>query len=201
MLKNIVVVVQGYAGKNPPNNKTQAQNDPNTGIDRTGLGKISEAFSGTSNQVVTFASSHSDNTTNDAIGTVNDFKSANSDGKVFLVGHSLGGDNVVNIAEGLEGVEVDLAVTLDIADYWNDDTASPNVKNFVNINQGNDFPGGENVEGNGTTYVQNFEAVESTHTSIDNDFVGTVIQMISNMSGVPPNSTPKVNNHDEVKKY
>ncbi|MEZ4983520.1 MAG: RHS repeat-associated core domain-containing protein [Saprospiraceae bacterium] len=199
--QNMVIVVQGYTGTNPPNNKTQARNDPGSSIDRTGLGKINDAFSGTSNQVVTFSSSHSDNTINDAIGSVNDFKSANPDGKVFLVGHSLGGDNVVNIAEGLGNVGVELAVTLDIADYWDDDNASSNVKNFVNISQNNDFPGGEDVEGNGTTYVQNFSAVKSTHRSIDNDFVGTVIQMISNMTGVSPNSTPKVNSHEEVKRH
>lgn len=94
-------------------------------------------------------------------------------------------------------------VTLDVADLGNfDDNVSSNVINAVNIFQRNDLPFGADTENNnsGNSTVQNFKALNSTHTSLDNEFVGTVIQMISNITGVQPNSTPKMNSHEEVKK-
>jgi len=80
-------------------------------------------------------------------------------------------------------------VTLDIADYWDSDNAPNNVNNVVNIYQTNDFPGGEDVEGSGNTNVQNFNAKKSTHRSIDQDFIGTILQMIQNLTQTTPNST------------
>ena len=65
---------------------------------------------------------------------------------MIVVGHSLGGDNSVNIVRDLDKVDVDLLVTLDIADYWEDDNIPPNVDEAVNVYQDNDIVGGEDVE-------------------------------------------------------
>lgn len=198
--QNLVVSTLGFnrnAG-NPKVGQTQAQS-----VGKSGLGAISHAFSGTENQVVNYRSSLNNNTVNDISGTVTDFKAANPDGKVILVGHSAGADNTINAANDLGDVQVDLMITLDIADLGNfDDNVGSNVANAVNIFQRNDLPFGADTENNssGNSTVQNFKALHSTHTSIDNEFVGTIIQMISNITGVSPNSTPKVNSHEEVKK-
>lgn len=200
---NLIIVIQGYVGVNPPKNKTQANHDPNSYVDYGGLGDIKKAFGNKSEtQVVIFSSSHAQNTINDAASTITDFKAANPEGKIIIVGHSLGADNAVNLGAKVEDVAIDLMITLDIADYWDDDNISSNVKDAVNFFQNNDWPGGEDIEAidPSKTNIQNFEALESTHTTIDNDFAGTVIQMIEGTTGVEADYKPTPQNHDKVKK-
>ena len=185
--KHLVVVVQGFWGE-PGNNKTLVSNTP-MAVDNTGLGAIEQGFGSKSKiQVVTYNSSRESGTIADVSKTIDNFMSANPDGEIIMVGHSLGADNVINVANEIDH-EIDLIITLDIADYWDSDNAPSNVNNVVNIYQTNDFPGGEDVEGNGNTNVQNFNAKKSTHRSIDQDFVGTILQMIENLTQTKPNST------------
>ncbi|KAB1061956.1 RHS repeat-associated core domain-containing protein [Salibacter halophilus] len=198
--KHLVVVVQGFWGE-PGKNKTLVSNTP-MAVDNTGLGSVEQGFGGKSQiQVATYNSSRKSGTIADVGQTIDNFMSANPDGEIIMVGHSLGADNVMDIANETEH-EIDLIITLDIADYWDSDNAPSNVNNVVNIYQTNDFPGGEDVEGNGNTNVQNFNAKKSTHRSIDQDFAGTILQIIENQVHVKPSSTSAGNaaSHEDVDK-
>jgi hypothetical protein len=99
--KTLVIVIQGYIG-DPQDGHTQAENDASgySQVDQGGLGDIQTAYgSNPEVQVVTFSSSQSDNTTNDASQTIKNFKEMNPDGQVIIVGHSLGGDNAIEIVQ------------------------------------------------------------------------------------------------------
>jgi hypothetical protein len=92
-------------------------------------------------------------------------------------------------------------VTVDICDTWEDDNVSDNVKVAVNIYQDNDWQGGEDVEADdpSKTKVTNVESTTATHTSIDNMFVGTIIQMIGHAAGQVPAYVPPPSGPDQGK--
>ena len=194
--KFLVVVIQGFWGE-PGKNKTLVNNTP-LQIDNTGLGAIEQSFGDKSNiQVATYNSSRESGTIGDVNQTINNFMTENSDGKIIVVGHSLGADNSIDLSHQVSS-EIELMVTLDIADYWDSDNVSSSVKNLINIYQTNDFPGGEDVEGTSKTNVQNFRAKNSTHRSIDQDYVGSIIQMIQNITQTTPNANSAGKPHDNT---
>jgi len=165
--------VQGYNGADPKNGSTQAQNSG--GVDTGGLGSLASLNGGTT-QVAVFSSSQSSNTQDDIASSVREFNSVNPDGKVVLVGHSLGADNLVEMVNSNKDLKVNTLITLDIADHYDDDNIPGNVANAKNYYQTNDFPGGEKIEVDdpSKTTGQNILAPNSTHRSIDNDLKDTV---------------------------
>jgi RHS repeat-associated protein len=185
----LVLVLQGFAG-NPPNGATQAQNAGGEGLDPYGLGKIQQAASGsTTIQVVTYASSTSDNTKGDVTKTIKDFSSKNAHGKVVLVGHSQGADNIVELAKENKNLKLNLVITLDIKDADNngifsvdDDNIPSNVQYAINYYQTGEMVGGEKIEIDNKKKTQgaNILSPGSNHRSIDNDMVNYVIQDIQN---------------------
>lgn len=184
--ETLVFVLQGFGG-NPPDNRTQAQNaGGNLGVDMQGLGKISKAASGSTKiQVVTFASSSSENTKNDVKKTILDFKKQNANGKVVIVGHSGGGDNAIELAKENPNLIFDLIITLDTQDpkpYGIDDNnINANVKNVINYYQIEEGIGAETVDfDSDVTNGANIVSPGSNHRSIDNDQVGNVIKDINN---------------------
>lgn len=145
-----------------------------------------------------FASSQSSNTQNDVAASISAFRSSTPDGKVILVGHSLGADNMVEMVNNNKGLKIDGLITLDIADYWDDDNIPANVSTAYNYYQTNDFPGGEKIEimDPSKTSGVNILAPNSTHRSIDNDLkdvvknVVTGILQASPVVGPPPPPQP-----------
>lgn len=128
-------------------------------------------LSNSNTRVVIFDSSQNENTKTDISSTINSFNENHPDGIVAAIGHSLGADNLVETVNDKRNVKVDLMVTLDIADYYDDDNIPSNVSKAVNYYQTNDFPGGEKIEpakGNNTSKIINVQ-VDSTHRNIDND--------------------------------
>ncbi|WP_250254222.1 hypothetical protein [Chryseobacterium sp. Marseille-Q3244] len=101
---------------------------------------------------------------------------------VAAVGHSLGGDNLVEKVNENKNLKVDLMVTLDIMDFISDtEIKSENVSKVVNYRQTKNLYGGEKVttsEDNKTTKVINVLAPKSDHRSIDNDLSKKVTEVV-----------------------
>ncbi|OBW40486.1 hypothetical protein AB670_03150 [Chryseobacterium sp. MOF25P] len=176
--KNLVIGVQGYNGNDTKKGATQSQNAG--GIDYSGMGALTN-LSNSNTRVVIFDSSQNENTKTDIANTITSFNKSHPEGIVAAVGHSLGADNLVETVNDKPQVKVDLLVTLDIADYYDDNKIPSNVSKAVNYYQTNDFPGGEKVEstsGNSSSKIINVK-VDSTHRNIDNDMSKTVNNVVN----------------------
>jgi predicted alpha/beta hydrolase family esterase len=141
-------------------------------------------------QVNVFSSSHSSETIEDVVETMNNFKSANPNGQIILVGHSLGADNAIEASQETTQ-NISLIITLDIAAYWDTDYLSGNVTNAQNYYQNREVLGGEDIEFNSkNTTGTNTECTSCTHTSIDNDLRGNVISTIAEFTNIIPDYQP-----------
>ncbi|VEH21402.1 Uncharacterised protein [Chryseobacterium nakagawai] len=178
--QNLVVVVQGWSG-NTRAGYTQAQNRGDGTVDKQGLGAL-QSLSNSNTKVVVFDSSRNENTKNDINSTISSFNENHPDGVVAAVGHSLGGDNLVEKVNENKNLKVDLMVTLDIMDFISDtEIKSENVSKVVNYRQTKNLYGGEKVttsEDNKTTKVINVLAPKSDHRSIDNDLSKKVTEVV-----------------------
>lgn len=180
--KNLVIVNQGYVGSPPPG-ATQSQNyakyNKDGGIDYDGIGIINNLNSATT-QVGVFASAKGEVTKNDILTSIKSFRKQSPDGKLIMVGHSMGADNLVELVNEHTEVKVDLLFTLDIADDplsgADDDNISSNVKTAVNYYNKNDgfmhsAIGGEDIEANDSSKTKILNVpVNSPHTQIDNTY-------------------------------
>ena len=180
--KNLVIVNQGYVGSPPPGS-TQAQNytkyNKESYIDYDGIGVINNLNSSTT-QVGIFASSKGETTKNDILSTISSFREKSPDGKLIMVGHSMGADNLVELVNEHTEVKVDLLFTLDIADDprsgIDDDNIPSNVKNAVNYYNNRDGfmgvgIGGEDIEVNDSQKTNALNVpVSSSHKTIDNEY-------------------------------
>ncbi len=177
--QNLVVVVQGWSG-DTRKGYTQAQNRGDGSVDKAGLGAL-QSLSSSNTKVVIFDSSRNENTKNDINSTISSFNESHPDGVVAAVGHSLGGDNLVEKVNENKNLKVDLMVTLDIMDVYSDTKIPSNVSKAVNYYQTKNIYGGEKIErtsDNKTTKIVNTLAPESDHKSIDNDLSKRVTEVI-----------------------
>lgn len=180
--KNLVIVNQGYVGSPPPG-ATQAQNytkyNEDSYIDYDGIGVINNLNSSTT-QVGVFASGKGEATKNDILSTINSFRKQSPDGKLIMVGHSMGADNLVELVNENPKVKVDLLFTLDIADDpfsgIDSDRIPSNVKSAVNYYNKNDGfmhsgIGGEDIEAKDPSKTKILNVpVSASHTEIDNKY-------------------------------
>jgi len=180
--KNLVIVNQGWVG-NPPKGATQAQNFVKTnkegGIDYTGIGILNNLNSLTT-QVGIFASSTGEVTKNDILTSIQSFRKQSPNGKLIMVGHSMGADNEVELVKEHPEINVDLLFTLDIADDprsgYDDDNIPPNVKTAINYYNKNDgfmhsSIGGEDIEVENSVKTKGINVpVSASHTEIDNKY-------------------------------
>lgn len=125
----VIIVVQGWANGgtregSPPDGATQAQNNvqtnANAGPDEA-FGTLPNLVGGNGQagnvQTFVYASSLRRNTADDVAQTAIAFKKQNPQGRVIIVGHSLGAQNVVD-ALGImanNNTKADLTITVDIA--------------------------------------------------------------------------------------
>jgi RHS repeat-associated protein len=144
--------------------------------------------SGPSLQIVTFASSTSNVTKDDVVQSIKNFRSIHPNGRVILVGHSQGADNIVELAKENKDIHIDLIITLDIKDKdmfsIDDDDIPSNVKNAINYYQENESfgIGGEKIEidDQDKTNGTNILSPGSNHRSIDNDLSPYISEDINN---------------------
>lgn len=186
-VQNLVIVVQGYNGADPPNGKTQAQNN-SEGIDLSGLGGAI-GVANPQTQVVVFSSSNTSNTVEDIAATINNFKKMNPNGKVVLVGHSLGAENVVEVAQDNKNITIDLFIAVDAHDLIFEPTSSTipsNIKKVINYFQTEDKRGisGQQYkeEDKSTTGINKEVKNTGGHTEIDNKLSETIKTDIFNFT-------------------
>ena len=131
--KNLVVVTLGYDGTNRPEGSTQNISPDNALGTIQGSGNLS---------VVHYASSQTDSTQNDMLGTIKSFQSAHPDGQVIMVGHSGGADNNVELAKNNPDIKINMMITLDARDPkqtgWTDTNIPSNVSSSINYYQNQD---------------------------------------------------------------
>ncbi|MBL1220987.1 hypothetical protein JET18_09070 [Chryseobacterium sp. L7] len=173
--ENLVVVVQGWpGGQDTLPNKTQAQNVGGTSnpdfkgkgnVDLPGIGGL-VGLENSNSRVAVFDSSQNENTKNDLKTTISSFNKVHPNGIVSAVGHSLGGDNLVESVNENKNLKVDLLVTLDILDTYSDTNIPSNVSKAVNYYQNKDFFGGEKIEaGKDNKNIKNHKSTFSKFNS------------------------------------
>ena len=175
---NLVVVNLGYDGQNRPEGSTQ-----NVGPDDA-LGTI-QGSGGL--DVVHYASSQTQSTQNDMLGTIKSFQSAHPEGKVIMVGHSGGADNNVELAKNNPDVKINMMITLDVRDPkqtgWTDTNIPSNVQSSINYYQNQDalnLISDRKMDFSSSTNGVNILSPGSNHRSIDNDQLKNVINDINN---------------------
>tara|TARA_R110002153_G_C13186739_1_gene485620 strand:- start:228 stop:932 length:705 start_codon:yes stop_codon:yes gene_type:complete len=195
--ENLVIVIQG--ANNPVKDAikdNQIQVDNTSSRDYDGLGLVESYVEDEKTQVMTYVGTHSFNLTPiRIINMVNDFKLSKPNGKIILVGHSLGAYNIVQALKELNkiNVSVDLVILLDTSNkkYNNYDfVVQKNVKNIINYTSPKwsdklrffTNSGGQVVlsEGNIYTNYSNLEIAGVEHTTIDNEITTLVINDIQN---------------------
>jgi hypothetical protein len=170
--------------------------DNTSSRDYDGLGLVESYVEDEKTQVMTYVGTHSFNLTPiRIINMVNDFKLSKPNGKIILVGHSLGAYNIVQALKELNkiNVSVDLVILLDTSNkkYNNYDfVVQKNVKNIINYTSPKwsdklrffTNSGGQVVlsEGNIYTNYSNLEIAGVEHTTIDNEITTLVINDIQN---------------------
>ncbi len=188
---SLVIVVQGMENANPDREHTQVQNDKynKSGIEINGLSRIyDDAKDKPEIQVVVFSSSTNEFTKKDITTTIREFKKMNPNGNVIVTGHSLGADNLVEMARENTDLTIDHMILLDLADpSWDTDNISSNVKSVNNYfvpdkSLLGSNPGGEEIEIDDPkqTTGKNIPKPNSTHTSIDQDMQNDVSKEILN---------------------
>ena len=205
---NLVIVIQGV--NNPFKDfiyKNKTQVDAINSRDEKGLGYIKSKNFSKDTQVLSYVSSHSENLTpEDVYSTIYYYKLFNPTGKVIMVGHSIGGYNIIQVVNRLEkeNIKVDLAILIDPANKKGNNVEYQypnNVNQLINLtspeySDGFKFftnSGGRSMTTN-SNYI-NIEIKNTTHTDIDNKTYLKINQLLKDFlqKGINPIS--------EIKKY
>ena len=178
-------------------NKTMVEN--HDGRDIPGLGEIEKKYFNDSTHVSTYTGTHNLLlTTEDIIQEVYYFKQLNPNGKVVLLGHSLGSYNLIKACEKLKSLNIDVDLLITIDPQYKDKTRRvqetlvlncmipSNVKVCLNyyvrdidefqeelLSGGNAYP--INKE---KTKVVNYAVSNCTHTNIDNSLAKPLQSLI-----------------------
>jgi len=186
--KNLIIAVQGWANGNPDPGKTQVTPDKNS----FSSSLMSAYGSQEGTQVAVFGASMISRTPDDISASIKAFREVSPDGKLVVVGHSLGGDNAVTAVTNTPDAKVDKLITLDISDPIGkaDNSIPSNVTEAKNYYQtSNPLVGGTRVEpasGNSTTKVTNVATTDdTTHTNIDNNYRYNVVNDVKKV--IPTN--------------
>jgi hypothetical protein len=193
--ENLIIVVQG--ANNPLKDVVRGneiQVDITSSRDMDGLGLIESKVTNQNTQVFTYVGTHTFNLTPEKIiNMVNDFKLFKPEGKVILVGHSVGGFNIIQSLNELSklNISVDLVILIDAANKKHNHYnffVEDNVKNLINYtspkwsdnlifftNSGGEVKlNGENKK----TIYKNIEIKNTEHTTIDNKITNIVVDDI-----------------------
>src|SRR5690606_25496459 len=98
-------------------------------------------------------------------------------------------------------IEVDMLITVDIMDHYQDDNIPTNVKNAINFRQVEDVLTGEDIEFDDESVTNSADRIVkgATHTSIDNDLSGYINSMLWRyVNGVPASEITNEVKTDEL---
>lgn len=193
--ENLVIVIQG--ANNPfydtlDKNKTQV--DITKSRDLDGLGYIESNLNNHKTKVLTYVASYSYNLTPQEVYTnIYYHKLLKPNGKIILVGHSLGAYNIVQILNKLkkQNINIDLVIFLDIANKKNNSTnyyVNSNVNRIINFTSdewSDNFYFFTNSGGkvfreykNKKTQIYSYHIKNTTHTTIDNKIYKKIFEII-----------------------
>ena len=206
--ENLVIVVQGADDKDKDVvKKDHTQVDNHNARDKSGLGQLNNKMFDKKTEVITFSGTHSSKLTpDDIVSTIYQFKQKKPDGKVVLLGHSLGASNLAEVCRQLDlyDIKVDLLITIDAADKKVngalDITVPSNVKNAINYSAPKDSFMGVFVSGgqasakdSKSTNLINIKLRGVGHTNIDNTLALPTAKLIKNYlkSGSSPVESAK----------
>ena len=194
--ENLVIVAQG--ADNPTKDvvdKGKTQVDNHKARDVSGLGQInSKTFADKKTEVISYSGTHSsDLTPKDIVTTIYQFKQTKPNGKVVLLGHSLGASNLAEVCRQLDlyDIKVDLLITIDAANFEVngalDINVPSNVKNVINYSapkdgfMGRTISGGQaSADDSKLTNLVNIKLTKVGHTNIDNTLVIPTAKLIKN---------------------
>jgi hypothetical protein len=195
--ENLIIVVQG--ANNPIKDvvkSNEIQVDKTSSRDYDGLGMVEKIIGNDKNQVFTFVGTHTFNLTPEKIITiVNDFKLFKPNGKIILVGHSVGAYNITQSLNEFKklNIDINLVILIDAANkknnYYNF-IVEENVKTIINYTSpkwSDNLKFFTNSGGkvtlskhNKRTDCVNIEIKGVEHTTIDNKITNLVIGDINN---------------------
>ncbi|MFN5308715.1 MAG: RHS repeat-associated core domain-containing protein [Candidatus Kapaibacterium sp.] len=181
--RNIVIVVQGFTRDAPATmgrtQSAQSQKSINE------LPYIEDYFKKDPTiQVVVYNSSKDDLTARDIVTTIENFRKDNVGGKVILVGHSMGADNLIEAVNETNS-RINLMILMDTQDdffSYNDTDIPYNVDMAIHYKT-TDFIGGETIESKETkipfkkAQIINI-TLRTAHTQIDNEMKEKAAQII-----------------------
>ncbi|MBM6499722.1 DUF6443 domain-containing protein [Flavobacterium macrobrachii] len=133
-------------------------------------------------EIVNYAGSEGGITADHIAQTIANYRETNPDGKVAIVGHSLGGKdaldaaNLVNGNDKIKNKTIDLLITMEAATRTGPTSAEgystevgSNVKNLVNFTSAsNSYSGSGGTAGSGTNVLNVSLPSGTTHTNMDN---------------------------------
>ncbi|WP_353098131.1 hypothetical protein [Empedobacter brevis] len=153
---------------------------------------------GSSTAVVTYAGTDSGLAAEHMVETIDNYRSVNPDGSIIMIGHSLGGKDILNAAASTKQ-DINLVLTMEpvsvSAQGGRAYEGSPykanlgeNVKNIINLNADkNMFTGGGGIKKNNTQGFLNKTMKGTSHSSIDNAMTPYLKPLIKRTSqGVDP---------------
>jgi len=198
---NLVIVAQGtfVSPHEDVLSKNKTMVDNHNGRDIPGLGEINKKYFNDSTHVSTYTGTHNLLlTTEDIIQEVYYFKQLNPNGKVVLLGHSLGSYNLIKACEKLKTLNIDVDLLITIDPQYKDKTRRAeetlvldcmipsNVKVCLNyyvrdidkfqeklLSGGNAYPIDKQK-----TKVVNYAVSKCIHTNIDNSLSGPLQSLI-----------------------
>ena len=215
----LIIVVLGRAGgmygDMTEEGKTQYKNldDPyNKNDDGLSLVKVENAT------IVVFSGSDDEMTSDDIYKTIKEYRKNNPKGKIALVGHSLGGKDVldaakkVNMDDQIKNKTIDIVITLESASV--DNYGSPykvtlgsNVKSLINFSSreakykgaGGQF---SDQQLNKTNKIDIKLGVGINHTNMDNTLLTPINNILNRFGkGVNPIKTAKNIDFNKLKIY
>jgi hypothetical protein len=210
--KNLVIVIEGSVSPfDDVVGTNEVQIDITQSRDLNGLGLIESKVETNKNSVITYIGTNNYNLTPEEVfKTVKYFRLFNPNGKVVIIGHSIGGFNMCQVLDNLnkEKIKVDLTISLDSAnqlyndyDYQIKDNVDYAI-NFMSVRWSDNMifftnSGGKVslYKGNKKTKIINVNIPKTTHTSIDNTIPKYVINIINDYLNKDTNPI------DFVKKY
>lgn len=202
---NLVIVALGRAagiyGDKIENGKTLYNNLPD-GYNKTddGLALLNKSSLRNNATIITYAGSDSGITAEHMAQTIANYRETNPNGTVTMIGHSLGGKdvldaaNIVNNNKTIKNKTIDLIMTLEVASVDNRGTAystslGDNVLNVLNFNASRSSMNGKG----GTTTTGSVTNITlpagTTHSNMDNTLFPFIPSILKNMynGGNPTN--------------
>ncbi len=182
----LIIIVTGRAG-GAKGDKTEEGKTLHSSLPQKfkddGLALLEKNEKQIQGEVIVYSSSDGTETIDDIVKTVKNYRETNPNGKIVMIGHSLGGKDImvsakmINNDTSIKNKEIHALVTIEpvtLSGMAPSDLKLKlpnNVKNIINFNgnsEGSFYGGGGSATNNGSQNVLNINMPNASHTNIDN---------------------------------